>query len=131
MHRMGWSRQAFARRATERDEDVIVAWKDEQWPIKGRRQAHMRKSVAYLAIRTVDQLIVLVKNRLNHMRCRPALITAWPTRPAWTFVLRNLGHQASPGTARGLHDFASIGRLLGISWRVHDGLVVHGRSTRG
>ncbi|MFC7646473.1 hypothetical protein ACFQX6_42270 [Streptosporangium lutulentum] len=37
---MGWSRQAFARRATERDEDVIVAWKDEQWPIKGRRQAH-------------------------------------------------------------------------------------------
>ena len=91
----------------------------------------MRKSMADLAIRTVDQLIVLVKNRLNHRQCRPALITTWPTRTAWTFVLRNLGHQASPGTARGLRDFAPNGRLLGISWRVHDGLVVHSRPIRG
>jgi hypothetical protein len=39
LHRIGWSVQVPARRATERDEEKIAAWKDEQWPvIKGRRR---------------------------------------------------------------------------------------------
>ncbi|WP_456115247.1 helix-turn-helix domain-containing protein [Sphaerisporangium corydalis] len=29
----GWSWQAPARRATERDESAIAAWKAEQWPV--------------------------------------------------------------------------------------------------
>ncbi|MEU0634263.1 winged helix-turn-helix domain-containing protein [Streptomyces sp. NPDC005989] len=39
LHRIGWSVQVPARKATDRDEDRIGAWKDEQWPvIKGRRR---------------------------------------------------------------------------------------------
>jgi transposase len=39
LHRMGWSVQVPARRAAERDEDAVGAWKDEQWPaIKGWRR---------------------------------------------------------------------------------------------
>jgi transposase len=39
LHRMGWSVQLPARRAAERDEDTVAAWKDQQWPaIKGRRR---------------------------------------------------------------------------------------------
>ncbi|MEU4835689.1 winged helix-turn-helix domain-containing protein [Streptosporangium sp. NPDC023615] len=38
LRRAGWSWQAPSRRAAERDEQVIAAWKDEQWPIiKGPR----------------------------------------------------------------------------------------------
>ncbi|MFI9356201.1 winged helix-turn-helix domain-containing protein [Streptomyces lydicus] len=32
LHRIGWSVQRPARRATERDEAKIAQWKDEQWP---------------------------------------------------------------------------------------------------
>src|SRR3954471_16473401 len=39
LHRMGWSVQVPARRAAERDEDRIAAWREESWPqIKGRRR---------------------------------------------------------------------------------------------
>ena len=39
LHRIGWSVQAPARRATERDDAKIAGWKDEQWPvIKERRR---------------------------------------------------------------------------------------------
>src|SRR5689334_5555273 len=39
LHRIGWSVQVPSRKATERDEEKIAAWKDEQWPIiKGRRR---------------------------------------------------------------------------------------------
>ena len=39
LHRMGFSVQVPARRAAERDEDAVGAWKDEQWPaIKGWRR---------------------------------------------------------------------------------------------
>jgi transposase len=39
LHRIGWSVQVPARRAAERDEDAIVAWREETWPvIKGRRR---------------------------------------------------------------------------------------------
>ncbi|MFD9326339.1 winged helix-turn-helix domain-containing protein [Streptomyces sp. NPDC060065] len=39
LHRIGLSVQVPARRATERDESRIAAWKDEQWPVmEGRRQ---------------------------------------------------------------------------------------------
>jgi transposase len=38
LHRLGWSVQVPARRAAERDEDAIAAWREETWPaIKGRR----------------------------------------------------------------------------------------------
>ncbi|MEU0836218.1 winged helix-turn-helix domain-containing protein [Streptomyces sp. NPDC005969] len=38
LHRIGWSVQVPSRKATERDEGRIAAWKDEQWPvIKGGR----------------------------------------------------------------------------------------------
>src|SRR3954466_2935915 len=32
LHRLGWSVQVPARRATERDEDRIAAWREETWP---------------------------------------------------------------------------------------------------
>lgn len=39
LHRIGWSVQVPSRKATERDEVKIAAWKDEQWPLvkRGRR----------------------------------------------------------------------------------------------
>jgi transposase len=39
LHRIGWSVQIPARKATERDESKIAAWKEEQWPVikRGRR----------------------------------------------------------------------------------------------
>nr|WP_234346165.1 winged helix-turn-helix domain-containing protein [Streptomyces sp. NRRL F-5755] len=38
LHRLGWSVQVPASRATERDEGRIAAWREEDWPvIKGRR----------------------------------------------------------------------------------------------
>lgn len=40
LHRIGCSVQVPSRKATERDEGKITAWKDEQWPVaKGRRRA--------------------------------------------------------------------------------------------
>jgi transposase len=37
LHRAGWSVQVPARRAAERDEAAVAAWRDETWPvIKGR-----------------------------------------------------------------------------------------------
>ena len=39
LHRIGWSVQVPARRAAERDEAAIAAWRQETWPvIKGRRR---------------------------------------------------------------------------------------------
>ncbi len=39
LHRIGWSVQVPARRAAERDEARIVAWRQETWPVvKGRRR---------------------------------------------------------------------------------------------
>ncbi|MGX1268108.1 transposase [Streptomyces phaeoluteigriseus] len=38
LHRMGWSVQVPSRKATERDEEKIAAWKDEQWPVIKRRR---------------------------------------------------------------------------------------------
>ncbi|HKO83287.1 MAG TPA: winged helix-turn-helix domain-containing protein [Actinomycetota bacterium] len=32
-HRIGWSVQVPARKATEREESKIAAWKVEQWPV--------------------------------------------------------------------------------------------------
>jgi transposase len=39
LHRIGWSVQIPSRKATERDESKIAAWKEEQWPVikRGRR----------------------------------------------------------------------------------------------
>jgi transposase len=39
LHRIGWSVQVPARRAAERDEARIAAWREEIWPVvKGRRR---------------------------------------------------------------------------------------------
>ncbi|MDX3225531.1 winged helix-turn-helix domain-containing protein [Streptomyces sp. ME19-01-6] len=38
LHRIGWSVQVPSRKATERDESKITAWKDEQWPVIKRRR---------------------------------------------------------------------------------------------
>jgi transposase len=39
LHRIGWSVQVPARRAAERDEDRITAWRQEVWPVvKGPRR---------------------------------------------------------------------------------------------
>ena len=39
LHRIGWSVQVPARRATERDEEQIAAWRQKTWPeIKERRR---------------------------------------------------------------------------------------------
>ena len=39
LHRLGWSVQVPARRAVERDEEQISAWREETWPqIKGPRR---------------------------------------------------------------------------------------------
>jgi transposase len=39
LHRMGWSVQVPARRAAERDEARIAAWREETWPVvKARRR---------------------------------------------------------------------------------------------
>jgi transposase len=46
LHRIGWSVQVPARRAAERDEDRIAAWRQEAWPAgKGRRRTWGRGSV--------------------------------------------------------------------------------------
>src|SRR3954466_1525418 len=40
LHRLGWSVQVPARRAAERNEERIAAWREEAWPqIKGRRRS--------------------------------------------------------------------------------------------
>jgi transposase len=33
LHRIGWSVQVAARRAAERDEAKITAWREERWPV--------------------------------------------------------------------------------------------------
>ena len=38
LHRIGWSVQVPARRAAERDEAAIAAWKQEAWPVVKRRR---------------------------------------------------------------------------------------------
>jgi transposase len=39
LHRIGWSVQVPARRAAERDEAAIAAWREERWPVvKGPRR---------------------------------------------------------------------------------------------
>jgi transposase len=39
LHRIGWSVQVPARRAAERDEARIAAWREEMWPaVKGPRR---------------------------------------------------------------------------------------------
>jgi transposase len=39
LHRIGWSVQVPTRRAAERDEARIAAWREETWPVvKGRRR---------------------------------------------------------------------------------------------
>jgi transposase len=38
LHRLGWSVQVPARRAAERDEATIAAWREEVWPVVKRRR---------------------------------------------------------------------------------------------
>ncbi|MGW0601654.1 IS630 family transposase [Streptomyces sp. NPDC002776] len=41
LHRIGWSVQVPSRKATERDEEKIAAWKDEQWPVNKKTAADL------------------------------------------------------------------------------------------
>ncbi|HVI34695.1 MAG TPA: winged helix-turn-helix domain-containing protein [Gaiellales bacterium] len=41
LHRMGWSVQVPARRAAERDEEQITAWREEAWPAIRRTAADL------------------------------------------------------------------------------------------
>jgi transposase len=38
LHRLGWSVQVPARRAAERDEAKVAAWREEAWPVVRRRR---------------------------------------------------------------------------------------------
>ncbi len=38
LHRLGWSVQAPARRAAERDEVATARWREEAWPVVKRRR---------------------------------------------------------------------------------------------
>jgi putative transposase len=38
LHRLGWTVQVPARRAAERDEAAIAAWREEAWPVVKRRR---------------------------------------------------------------------------------------------
>jgi hypothetical protein len=50
LHRLGWSVQVPARRAAERDEAAIAAWREETWPvIKGRRRTWAPGSVSRMS----------------------------------------------------------------------------------
>jgi len=50
LHRAGWSVQVPARRAAERDEAQVAAWKEETWPvIKGRRRTWAPGSVSRMS----------------------------------------------------------------------------------
>ncbi|MEU7901209.1 transposase [Nonomuraea sp. NPDC049152] len=53
-------------------------------PVEGV-SAHMKKSLANLAMRTIDQLIAVVKNRLKRMQYRPALITGFTAKTGLDF----------------------------------------------
>jgi transposase len=47
LHRIGWSVQVPARRAAERDEAAITAWREEAWPVvKGPRRTWAAGSVS-------------------------------------------------------------------------------------
>ena len=47
LHRIGWSVQVPARRAAERDEAAITAWREEAWPVvKGPRRTWAPGSVS-------------------------------------------------------------------------------------
>ncbi|MGW2814154.1 IS630 family transposase [Streptomyces sp. NPDC001415] len=47
LHRIGWSVQVPSRKATERDEEKIAAWKDEQWPVIKRGAADLGAWVCF------------------------------------------------------------------------------------
>jgi putative transposase len=50
LHRMGWSVQVPARRAAERDEAAIAAWREVTWPVvKGRRRTWAPGSVSRMS----------------------------------------------------------------------------------
>jgi transposase len=47
LHRIGWSVQVPARRAAERDEAAIAAWREETWPVvKGPRRTWAARSTS-------------------------------------------------------------------------------------
>jgi transposase len=46
LHRIGWSVQVPTRRAAERDEAQIAAWRDEQWPVIKRWRRTRRPGCA-------------------------------------------------------------------------------------
>jgi hypothetical protein len=60
LHRIGWSVRAPSRRATECDEEKIVARKDEQWPvirIRRRRRTWALGPVSNCGAASDEQLV--------------------------------------------------------------------------
>ncbi|WP_239101057.1 IS630 family transposase [Microbispora amethystogenes] len=62
----------------------LPAYAPELNPVEGV-WAHMKKSLANLAMRTVDQLVALVKNRLKRMQYRPTLVTGFLAKTGLDF----------------------------------------------
>ncbi|GAA5088125.1 transposase [Thermocatellispora tengchongensis] len=62
----------------------LPAYIPELNPVEGV-WAHAKKSLANLAMRTIDQLIALVRDRLKRMRYRPALIVGFPAKTGLDF----------------------------------------------
>lgn len=62
----------------------LPAYAPELNPVEGV-WAHMKKSLANLAMRTADQLTAVVKNRLKRMQYRPGLISGFTTRTGLDF----------------------------------------------
>ena len=60
LHRFGWSVQVPARRAAERDEATITAWREETWPEKVAGQPRNLQALRYAAALARGQEAALI-----------------------------------------------------------------------
>jgi hypothetical protein len=79
LHRIGWSVQVPARRAAERDEAAIAAWREELNPVEAV-WSNLKRSLANLTKQGIDQLAALIKARLKPMQYRPGLLDGFLAR---------------------------------------------------
>jgi putative transposase len=86
LHRIGWSVQVPARRAAERDEAAIAAWREELNPVEAV-WSNLKKSLANLTKQGIDQLAALIKARLKPMQYRPGLLDGFLARTGLDLTL--------------------------------------------